>query len=231
MFIELHIEQGPVLEGAGVPVGVCTGVQGTRWYEVVMSGVAAHAGTTPRSRRRDAMEAASGALAALYELASSSGDDLRLTIGRVVVEPGTVNTVPERVTFTVDARHPDEDVLDRVEARLGAVVARCGGESRRTLTLPATRFDRQVRRALADAAELLGVDARELVCGAFHDAVNLAGHCPTGMVLVPSTGGVSHHPSEATDPADIAAGARVLAVATALLARRADGLTLAVAPA
>ncbi len=126
-FVELHIEQGPLLELAGVPLGVVTGIQGVRWYSLRCDGMAAHAGTTPMHARRDAMTLAVAVRAEIETFATElGGDATRITFGRWSVEPNSINTIPARATFTIDFRHPDADVLDAFDRRLAACVARHG---------------------------------------------------------------------------------------------------------
>jgi N-carbamoyl-L-amino-acid hydrolase len=223
-FVEAHIEQGQVLQDAGAPVGVVTGVQGVRWFEVSVAGQAAHAGTTPRERRRDALAAATRLLSDTFALADAGDPSLRLTVGRLDVEPGSPNVVPERVTFTLDVRHPDEAVLEPVEAAVSlfdaAPVGGCTVQVRRLLEEAPMVFASTIVGAVRRAVEEHGYPVVELLSGAFHDAVHLARHCPTAMLFVPSIGGVSHHPAEATDPEDMAAGCRVLASTLVSLANR-----------
>jgi N-carbamoyl-L-amino-acid hydrolase len=120
-YVELHIEQGPSLEAEGIPIGIVTGIQGTRWLEVVVSGQTAHAGTTALPYRRDPMRAATHALNDLYDTIMPGDEAARFTVGRISVAPGSINAIPEEARFTVDIRHPDSAELDRIEK---AVVAR-----------------------------------------------------------------------------------------------------------
>jgi N-carbamoyl-L-amino-acid hydrolase len=218
VFMEAHIEQGPVLEQNGTPVGIVSGVQGVRWLQIHAEGRASHAGTTPLALRRDAMRAVTAVLVSLYELAERT-PDLRLTVGRVDVQPGSINTVPGEVSITVDLRHPDGSLLDACEARLRDLCATvrhgCSFSVETLMTLPTTSFDADVRASLRDAATSLGLRATDIVSGAFHDSVHLAGHCRTAMLFVPSRDGLSHHPAEHTDSSLLVDGARVLAVALA----------------
>ena len=220
-FVEAHIEQGPVLADAGITIGVVRGIQGTRWYEIAVDGIAAHAGSTPRKHRQDAFRAATEIAAGIYAMFDEGDERLRMTVGRVTVAPGSVNVVPEQVTMTVDVRHPEEAVLDGIEAKLCALTARYGGRARleRTMVMPPTAFDARIRDAVRDAACALDLPSMEIESGAFHDSLHLARFCPTGMVFVPSVDGLSHNPREHTEPADLTAGARVL---TAVLLRLAD---------
>jgi N-carbamoyl-L-amino-acid hydrolase len=217
-FFEAHIEQGPILEKADVPIGIVVGVQGVRWFRVDARGRAAHAGTTPLALRRDALRAVNALLAELYGAAERIAD-LRLTVGRIEVAPASINTIPGEATITVDMRHADAAVLDAAEKLLrdfcGAERHGCRLAVEPLMQLPTTSFDETVRASLRHAANELGLPAMDIVSGAFHDSVHLATHCPTGMLFVPSRDGLSHHPDEYTDSSLLAAGTRVLAVALA----------------
>jgi N-carbamoyl-L-amino-acid hydrolase len=216
-FVELHIEQGPVLERAAVPIGVVTGVQAISWQQVTYTGRARHAGTTPMELRNDAGRAAIDAAHRVHEIAHEVGAPLVATIGSLRLEPDLVNVVPGRASFTVDVRHIDDAVLDAVDGRIAdaaQLVAREHGvdlDRRRLARFAAVPFDPRIRSLIEDAARRLGLATTQLVSGAGHDAQMLARVCPTGMVFVPSTGGISHHPDEHTDTDAIAAGFAVLA--------------------
>ncbi len=221
-FIEAHIEQGPVLEQATVPIGAVRGIQGVRWYRVRALGQAAHAGTTPLEHRRDALRALADLAGRAYAFAERTRS-LRLTIGTLQLAPGSINTIPGEATLTIDARHPEASALDACEALLSGfcAVPRHGCEVRftQTMALPTTWFDDAVRASIREAADRLGLASMEMLSGAFHDSVHLAGHCPTGMLFVPSRAGLSHNPEEHTDAEHLVAGARVLA---AVVARHAE---------
>ncbi len=222
-FVEAHIEQGTRLDEAGVPIGVVERIQGARWFGFTVTGVASHAGTTPRSRKRDALEAAVGIAQDIYGLLAAGDDDLRLTIGRLLVSPGSTSVVPAEVRFSVDLRHPSLDVLDALEAELRALarpLGGCGVEIERAMEMSPAHFDSSVVRTVAQSAERVGVPYLELLSGAFHDSLRLIGFCPTGMVFVPSIDGLSHNPHERTHFADLVSGARVLAETVVTLADR-----------
>jgi beta-ureidopropionase / N-carbamoyl-L-amino-acid hydrolase len=217
-FIEAHIEQGPVLEQARVPIGAVVGIQGVRWYRVRAVGQAAHAGTTPLEHRRDALRALTDLASRLYALAEGSSG-LRLTIGTLNLVPGSVNTIPGEATLTVDVRHPDASVLDCCAALLKDFCAQprhgCAVDFVQSMAMPTTWFSDAVKTSIREAADGLGLVSMEMMSGAFHDALHLAAHCPTGMVFIPSRDGLSHNPAEYTEPAHLVAGARVLAAAVA----------------
>lgn len=213
-YVEAHIEQGPLLERAGKPIGVVEGVQGLRWFAVEVLGEAAHAGTTPRALRRDAFASAVRMVSAMQEAARDEADALRFTIGRFEVEPGSPNTVPARVFFTIDLRHPKQSTIDNVtraieEACAGA--APCEASVRRTEDVSPTVFDDRVVAAVQRSADAIGSASMRLVSGAGHDAMLVARRCPAGMIFVPCAGGVSHNEQESAKSSDLAAGARVLA--------------------
>ena len=219
-FVEAHIEQGPVLEKSGYDIGIVTAAQGPIWYRVEVEGVAAHAGTTPRANRRDAVQGAMELAAAMRGETLDAADEIRFTIGSFDVSPSSINTVAERVVFTVDLRHLDQAVLDRIDARFRAFAARtwagCDVRLIEKMRRPPVAFDPHVREALKAGAA--GRPYLELPSGAFHDAVCLVPHCPTGMLFIPCRDGVSHHSSEHIEPAHALAGAEVLARTTMLLA-------------
>nr|WP_163504010.1 M20 family metallo-hydrolase [Halomonas socia] len=220
-FVELHIEQGPILERVGAPAGVVEGIQGVSWFEVTLSGSANHAGTTPRAMRRDALEGACALAASLREAARDEADRVRFTIGKFVVSPGSVNTIPDRVTFSIDLRHPEAATLDALSASFRLLAGQPWAGCQATLT-PLSRiepvdFPAPLTALLADTAEDLALTAPRLMSGAFHDAIHLAGHCPTAMLFVPCRGGLSHHPDEHVDLDEAVAGTRLLAASLARL--------------
>ncbi len=215
-YVELHIEQGPVLEAAGGGIGAVTGVQGISWQEVTVVGQPNHAGTTPLSYRHDAGYVAAATTVFARELARELGGDQVATVGRLSLHPDLVNVVPGRAVFTVDLRNTDEAVLQQAEARLADELdrlARAEGVTveRRTLArFEPVEFDPHVVDLVERTAASLGNRVRRLPSGAGHDAQMLARVCPAGMIFVPSAGGISHNPAEHTDPEDLAAGADVL---------------------
>ncbi len=222
-FLELHIEQGPILEREGAAVGVVEGIQGVSWFEVTVSGSANHAGTTPRSSRRDAWEGACALATALREAARDGEDRVRFTIGKFAVSPGSVNTIPDQVTFTIDLRHPEAATLKALEAEFSDLAQQSWAGCNATLT-PLSRVDpvgfpATLTALLDDTAHELGMPAPRLVSGAFHDAIHLAKHCPTAMLFVPCRDGLSHHPDEHTELDDAVAGTQLLAASLASLTR------------
>ncbi|WP_321901882.1 M20 family metallo-hydrolase [Paraburkholderia tropica] len=211
-FVELHIEQGPQLENADLPLAVVSGIQGVRWYAFHCTGVAAHAGTTPMPLRRDAMTLALALHAELDGIARRLGaEHTRVTFGRWNVEPNSINTIPSNVSFTVDFRHPDSTVLDAFDDAVHALAKRHEARLEALFSHAPVAFDAAVLATLDAACQALDAPATRLTSGAFHDAMYLAGHCPSAMLFVPSIGGISHNPVEATHPHHLVLGARALA--------------------
>ncbi len=223
-YIEAHIEQGPRLEMTGTTIGVVSGIQGARWFEVTVSGESAHAGTTPLAVRRDALRETVAVIQALQELMADPEDVVRFTVAKVEVEPNTPNSIASRVTFSIDFRHPDAATLGRLGDRIARVaesaVSSCTVAIRETLTHSPCVFDPEVVATIDRSAEALGISHMDLPSGAFHDARFLGAVCPTGMIFVPCEKGISHNPAENAKPDDLAAGARVLAASLVELANR-----------
>jgi N-carbamoyl-L-amino-acid hydrolase len=221
-YVEPHIEQGPQLEASGRQIGVVTGIQGARWYVVEVDGEPAHAGTAPLAGRRDALRAAVAMIGALQESMRDEADVLRFTVGRIEVFPNSPNTVPARVTFSIDLRHPEAAVLDARASRIEEVCRRfagpCAVHVRETFNRPPCAFPARIVDTIERAAEALGLAHMRLPSGAFHDANFIADMAPTGMIFVPCEKGISHSPAENAAPADLAAGARVLAATLVELA-------------
>jgi N-carbamoyl-L-amino-acid hydrolase len=215
-FVELHIEQGPVLEAEGLGLGAVTGVQGISWTEVTVRGQANHAGTTPMSYRHDAGYVAGETAAFVRRLTKEMGGAQVGTVGAITLDPNLVNVVARKAVFTVDLRNTDESLLQRAEARLAehldAIADAEGVEitTRELARFEPVDFDRRVIELVEDTAKSLGNTVRQLPAGAGHDAQMLARVCPAGMVFTPSVKGISHNPKEHTDPKDIEAGANVL---------------------
>ena len=223
-YIEAHIEQGPRLENAATTIGVVTAIQGSRRYIVTIDGEEAHAGTTPRAARKDAYAAATRLAAALYEATADALDTLRFTIGRVEVSPGSPNTVPGKVTFTIDMRHPDDAVLVEREAAIERLLVEtttpCTASLQKVTNVPPTNFDPTVIDLVRAKASGLGLTNMDMPSGAGHDAMHIARLCPAGMIFVPCERGISHNESENATPADLAAGTRVLVEVLEALANR-----------
>lgn len=216
-FVELHIEQGPILEHAGLPVGFVTGITGIRHTEVVLTGEQNHAGAFPMDLRRDPMQGFAEIAARVVDHAHRMGRPAVTTVGRVVAEPNRPAVVPGRVTFTIDSRHPDQKLFEEMEGIHQAVVEEVA--ARRGLTarmrvlfqLPACPSAPHLVAAMQAAAEAEGIPGMRIASGAGHDAQQMAALCPMAMVFVRSHGGRSHTPEEFSSAEDIAAGIRVLA--------------------
>ncbi|MCW5729877.1 MAG: Zn-dependent hydrolase [Alphaproteobacteria bacterium] len=223
-YIEAHIEQGPRLALEDKTIGVVTGIQGSRWFEIVVTGEEAHAGTTPLGARKDAFRSALAMAQALQELMHDPADILRFTIGRFEVMPGSPNTVPGRVLFTIDFRHPDREVLRERGGRIAAICKAAAGPCqvsiRETTSNDPTHFDPAVVDLVRQSAAHLGLPHMDIFSGAGHDARYMAPLCPTGMIFVPCEKGISHNEAENATPGDLAAGARVLADVLVRLANR-----------
>ncbi len=223
-YLELHPEQGRILEAAGVRIGVVEGVQGQAAGDWTMAGRADHAGSTPMDDRADALVAAARLVAAVPQIAAGEAPGVA-TVGGLRVTPGARNAVPGRVESTLDIRHPDDAAVGRMleavleSGRRFAAEEGCSFEWREAWRAGAVRFSRTVMGAVEEAAAAQGIDFMRLTSGAGHDAVNMASHCPTGMIFVPSRDGISHSPDELTSYEDLAAGATVLAEALVRLAR------------
>ncbi len=222
-YVEAHIEQGPLLEAEALDIGVVAGIQGSRWFTVTLTGMAAHAGTTPLALRRDAVQAMVRAIAALNALMHDPDDVLRFTVGRISVEPNTSNSVASKASFTIDLRHPDAAVLrqrgDAIEKVVHRAVQDAGCEVREVFTAMPIDFAPEVVGAVERTANGLGLRHRRMPSGAFHDAQFVAPICPSGMIFVPCRKGVSHNPAEYAEPGWLTAGARVLTRTLLELAR------------
>jgi N-carbamoyl-L-amino-acid hydrolase len=219
-YLEAHIEQGPCLEQAALPVGIVTAIQGCQWLEISVSGEAAHAGTTPMSARHDALLDAVTLIGQLRACALALAPECRVTVGRLTVEPNTPNTVPSRVVFTVDFRHPDLAVFVRTA---DALLAACRSqpvavEVRELLRHNPVIFADSIVSLLDQVGERMGCARMRMHSGAFHDALSLAHYCPVGMVFARCLRGVSHNPNEYASAEDLELATRVLTNAVELLA-------------
>lgn len=215
-FVELHIEQGPVLEAEGVTLGAVTGVQGISWTEVVVTGQSNHAGTTPMTMRHDAGYAAAAITTFVRDLAIEIGHPQVATVGKINLHPDLVNVVAASATLTVDLRNTDEAVLQSAESRFLAFLdelAKSEGVTIETRTLARFEpviFDDDVIDTVEATATELGHSVMRMPSGAGHDAQMLARVCPTAMIFTPSVGGISHNVTEHTEPSDLEAGANVM---------------------
>ena len=224
-FLELHIEQGPVLERAGTDIGIVTGIIGSSSFQVVFEGDARHAGTTPMEARRDAALGAAGFVLGVRETVTRDFPGCVATVGDILIEPGSFNVVPGRARLRMECRSLDPEELDALElalaerARAEAATYGLEVELRRVGRWEPAPTDERVRAAIELAAGALGLTTMELPSGAGHDAQALAQVTPSGMIFVPSAGGVSHDPAEHTAWEDCVNGANVLLGAAVDLAR------------
>ena len=215
-FVELHIEQGPVLEGEGVLIGAVEDLIGISWQEITLLGQANHAGTTPLEMRRDSGLVAAKIVAEVREICASIGGFQRGTCGSIQFHPGAINVIPSRATMTVDLRNTDEEALRSAEQQLSDYACRVASEegvdlqARPLVQFPPVKFDPGIVEMITGAAQALGHSARRMTSGAGHDAQMMARICPAAMIFVPSRDGVSHNPAEHTGRDELEAGANVL---------------------
>lgn len=213
-YVELHIEQGPILEKAGIPIGVVSAVQGYRVLEVTVRGRTAHAGTTPHSMRKDAVRGAVAVIAALTRELSDAQETTRFTVGRISALPGSPSSVADEVTFTIDLRHPSKDVLDRAVETISRFAERfaepCSAETVLVEVLEPVQFNQTIVDTIGQVAEEAGYRTHAILSGAGHDAAMMATRHPAGMIFIPCHQGISHHPDENASDADLIAGTVVL---------------------
>ena len=219
-YLELHIEQGPVLEQEGIDIGIVTAISGLLGLHVRLTGEANHAGTTPMASRRDALAGASRVVLALRDEARERRD-MTANVGILSVAPGGFNVIPGRAEFTIDVRAGDPVSFDRAERFVRETLERVASEEQLELEVAETHrkqptpLDPELQDVLEDAAAAEGATVRRMPSGAGHDAMVLAKHVPAAMLFVPSRAGISHSPDEYTTPEHCALGARVLARAVA----------------
>lgn len=215
-YFEAHIEQGPVLEEAGKTIGVVTAGQGQCWYDLLLEGQDAHAGSTPMGRRRDALVGAAQIVQAVQRIGMAFPPGGCATVGHLSVQPNSRNVVPGRVALSVELRHPDDArrrAMDQALRETVAAVARQAGLQAtltQVLEQPATPFDASLVAAVREAAACAGHAHMDMVSGAAHDAIAIARIAPAAMVFVPCAGGISHNEAESASPEDLAAGCEVL---------------------
>jgi N-carbamoyl-L-amino-acid hydrolase len=215
-YFEAHIEQGPVLEDAGVTIGVVTGVLGIRWFDCTVTGMEAHAGPTPMALRRDALQGATQLMQAVVASALRHGPDGRGTVGMVRVHPNSRNVIPGRVNFSIDLRNSSDALVDQQVAEVEAVARRVSTElGLEVLIVEVSRyaaqpFDTACVQAVSQAATKLGHSQLPVVSGAGHDAIYAGQVAPAGMIFVPCKDGISHNEIEDAQPEHLAAGCDVL---------------------
>ncbi len=215
-YFEAHIEQGPVLEAEGKTIGVVTGAQGQNWYEITLTGQESHAGPTPMERRHDALVGAAAVVSAVNRIGHDFLPNACATVGMMEVRPNSRNVIPGEVFMTVDLRHPDDARLAAMDDTLRQAVEQAAEGQGLTVAVekiwsfPATAFDPACVDAVRGGAARAGFAHRDIVSGAGHDAVYMAGVAPTGMIFVPCEDGISHNEIENATPEDLAAGCEVL---------------------
>jgi N-carbamoyl-L-amino-acid hydrolase len=215
-FVELHIEQGPILDEEKVRIGVVESVQGISWTEYTVTGVSNHAGTTPMRLRRDAGYLAASVNVFARQLAWEMGGHQVATVGALSLRPNLINVVPNRAVFTVDLRNTDEEKLKQAEVRVAAHICdvakaeRVEVEAKVLARFEPVIFDAGLVDRVEHHARALDLSTRRLPSGAGHDAQMMQRICPTAMIFVPSVAGLSHNVKEHTEAADLAAGAQVL---------------------
>jgi N-carbamoyl-L-amino-acid hydrolase len=215
-FVELHIEQGPMLEANAVRIGSVTGVQGISWQEVTITGQSNHAGTTPMNLRHDPLYVASEIVVFIRNLSQRYGGHQVCTSGKMDVHPNLINVVPAKATLTLDIRNTDNNELMRAESEVAQFlkdIAEREGVSITSKSLARfdpVQFDERVISIVHETAKELGNTVQRMPSGAGHDAQMLARVCPSGMIFVPSVKGISHNPAEHTDSEDLQAGADIL---------------------
>lgn len=214
-YLEAHIEQGPVLERKHYPVGIVESIQGLRWFTVEVLGQANHAGTTPQRMRRDALTTTVKILDALQAHFRDDDDVVRFTVGRMLISPNAPNTIPERVQFTIDFRHPDTAILEQLGDMVPEVCKKSAGVCEVKVTeataSPPINFNPRIIKILNEITEALGLPQTTLPSGATHDAKWLSRVAPSGMIFVPCKHGISHSEQEEANPSELASGATVLA--------------------
>lgn len=213
-YVEAHIEQGPILEMQSIPIGIVTGIQGKRTFRVRIAGEENHAGTSPRSARKDALMDAVRIVSALRNEFADPDDVVRFTVGMFTVKPNAPSVVPSEVAFSIDLRHPDPSVLTSLGNQVASICEAecqvCAVEIRELLHDPPLQFPPSLRQLIREEANELGLSHMEISSGAGHDARYLHYVCPTAMIFIPCWRGISHNENERITQADALAGARVL---------------------
>ncbi|MBP6863178.1 MAG: Zn-dependent hydrolase [Neisseriaceae bacterium] len=226
--LEVHIEQGPILENHGNTIGVVTGALGQRWYEVEFTGLASHAGTTPMDMRQDAGLGMAHAMVALNQLGMGEvAAGGRVTVGVTKLGPGSPNVIPASAWFTLEVRHPSADALARIDAEIGTLLPQIAEQHRLGVTIKPIlsftplAFDPRCIQVVRETTQALGYAHEDMVSGAGHDSCHLSHIAPTAMIFIPCINGLSHNEAEDITPEWSAAGADVLAHSMLRLANEA----------
>lgn len=216
-FVELHIEQGGILDSENIDIGVVEGIVGINWWDVTIEGFANHAGTTPMNKRQDAMVAAAHLTIVINKAASGIPGRQVATVGRIKAEPGAPNVIPGKVILSLEIRDLSSEKIDQVYKTIheeAKKIEKLTGTQIAFTAIDATAVpaptDERIRKVITDAATQIGLSHRLMPSGAGHDAQDMAHIAPTGMIFVPSVGGISHSPKEFTTKEDMANGANVL---------------------
>jgi N-carbamoyl-L-amino-acid hydrolase len=221
-FLEAHIEQGPILQNEDKTIGIVTGIQGKRTFRVQIEGQETHAGTSPRSLRRDALASAINVVRSLQDAMWDREDVVRFTIGVFNVRPNVPSVVPAQVVFSIDLRHPDASMLrklgDSIPDICRGAVGRCEVSVKELLHDPPLEFPISIRETIKSLSSALGIPCMDIPSGAGHDARYLHYVCPTGMIFIPCKDGISHNEAESIRKEHAADGARVLAEAVFAIA-------------
>lgn len=227
-FVEVHVEQGPVLEQQSISMGAVEGIQGMTWLEVKLKGQSDHAGPTPMSMRKDALVAAAKMIVAIEQTAPEMDEQTTTTVGRLSLEPGSINCVPGEVTFSVDIRHFDNiirnQVLELIYQKLSTIAAvdDIGIEITKLWEIESTHFSQEIVNYIVEASHTLGYSVQKMISGAGHDAKYMNDIAPTAMIFLPSVDGKSHCEEELTLIEDIEEGANVLLQVIYSLAQMAE---------
>lgn len=215
-FVELHIEQGPVLESQGVTIGAVEQVQGISWTQYTITGKSNHAGTTPMSMRQDAGFAAAAIAMHARQIATTMGGDQVATVGRIEIKPNLVNVVANHALLTVDLRNTCESSLQHAETQMQDFITQLQKDEQVTITqrslarFEPVAFDASIVKQVGEVSQRLGLSCQRMPSGAGHDAQMLARLCKAGMIFIPSVNGISHNVKEFTEATDVEAGANVL---------------------
>lgn len=213
-YIEPHIEQGPFLEKAGLPVGIVTGIQGKITWEMILDGERGHAGTLEMAKRRDAVMAFARVAGRMQREVGEADSQVKFTIGMVTVEPNAPSVVASRVIFRIDLRHPDNGLLQGYASALESIAEEearpCAISIKRLVDSPSNEFDQRLQCSLRVSAERLNLGNMPILSAAGHDARHLAKLCPAAMIFIPCRGGISHSPEEWVEPTHVEAGATLL---------------------
>jgi N-carbamoyl-L-amino-acid hydrolase len=216
-FVELHIEQGGILDRENVDIGVVEGIVGLRWWDVTVRGMANHAGTTPMDLRQDALLAAARFIQAVNEEALKMEGKQVATVGRIRANPGAPNVIPGEVVLSLEIRDLSDDTIDTLYKNIQERAESIATDSGTTFEFTALDTTGKpaltagwIQKEIRDAASGLGLSHRQMQSGAGHDAQDMALICPVGMIFIPSKGGISHSPDEYSAPEHIANGADVL---------------------